>query len=924
MYRGQAARPRHRNGSRQRKSNLGRLALARVRARPKPKSRLGTWIATSFAAFFALLALSGFVAVAGTATGLAFLDRMESELPDVAGFESLEFAEPSVVYDRTGTIELARFQDERREVVAYEEIPKILLDATIAVEDRSFWENEGFDPNAIAVAVVESLTGVRERGASTITQQLVRARLLPLDVVAGDQVVRKIKEILQARNLTQAFPGEEGKQRILTAYLNQIYYGHNAYGIAAAAEVYFDVPDLKLLTPAQAALLAGMPQAPDTYDLFKWAERDASGQLVVPTQAGPGEALPPPVERRNFILRALEAGEGHFVRLTTAQLEQALNEPIVLHDEERIVFKAPHFVWFMKSQVDRLLADRAPIERGGYRIITTLDMGAQDIAEKYISAGTVLTNMSQASMEQQIAIQGLQEDAEWIRALHGIDIHNGALVALDARNGDIMAYVGSAGYYRDDLASAKLDPKFDVAGNGYRQPGSAWKPIVYAAGFDQGLITPGTLLLDVATEITRGYFPDNADLKERGPVLMRDALGYSLNIPTFRALDKIGVDTVARLAEAMNISFLRGDRMLVQAGLAGALGTAETNMVELTGAFGAMANNGVMVEPRTVLEITDSDGNVISSTGQNAPRQVISQQAAWLITDVLKDSTDPAVNSIFGPRLQIVNGVEDPLVPGSARRPAAAKTGTSSFLKDLSVYGYLPVQSDPNLPVLVASVWMGNSDQSAPNSGDFQIIAADGPGRIWSAFLREYTRSWPIAQFPPPPSGIVSAEIDAWSGGSPGPWTWDTRTEFFIEGTQPGGQNEVDQAGLLYRSMCGGWFIDLTKVEAGKPDRWLEADINWMERARRGTRIRGPQGSSTAYLFGENDWGGFIAPLDCSLAPTPTPRPVTPPPITPPPPGATIDPGPNPTGEPQPTDNPPQPSPTPEPTPAPQAGSAPP
>jgi peptidoglycan glycosyltransferase len=921
VYRGQPSRSRQRNGHRERKSNLGRLALARVRARPKPRSRLGTWIATSIASIFLILAFGAFTAVAGTATALAFLDRMESELPPVSGFESLDFAEPSVVYDRTGTIELARFQVERRQVVTYEEIPKILLDATIAVEDRTFWENEGFDPNAIAVAVVENLTNTSDRGASTITQQLVRARLLPQEVVEGDQTIRKIKEILQARNLTRAFPGEDGKQRIMTAYLNQIYYGHNAYGIAAAAQVYFGINDLKLLTPAQAALLAGMPQAPDTYDLFKWAEVDANGQLVVPTQSELGEALPPPVERRNFILRALEEGEGHFVRLTTAQLEQALNEPIVLHEEPPIIFKAPHFVWYMKSQVDRLLADRAPIERGGYRIITTLDMGAQDLGEKYISAGTVLTNMSEAAMEQQISIQGLDEDADWIRTLHGMDIHNGALVAIDARTGDILSYVGSAGYYRDDLASPQLDPKFDVAGRGYRQPGSAWKPIVYGAGFDHGVVTPGTLLLDVTTEFARDWFPRDADQKERGPVLMRDALTYSLNIPTIRALDRIGVETVANLASSMDISFPRGDRHLLQAGLAGAIGTAETNMVELTAAYGAMANNGVMVEPRTILEITDSDGNVVPST-QSAPRQVISQQAAWLMTDILKDSTDPLVNTIFGPRLQIVNGVPDPLIPGSDRRPAAAKTGTTNDLRDLSIYGYLPVHSDPSLPILVTSVWIGNSDHSPPNGGDVDIIAADGPGRIWASFLREYTRNWPIAQFPAPPSGIVSVEIDAWSGGRPGPWTWETRSEYFIEGTQPGAANEVDPPGLLYREMCGSWFIDLAKVEAGKPDRWLEADLNWMERARRGIRVRGPHGSTTAHLFGKQDWGGFIAPIDCSLAPTPTPRPVTPPPLpTGPPPGPTDNPPPQPTGQPQPTENPPPPDPTP--TAAPQNGAPP-
>jgi membrane peptidoglycan carboxypeptidase len=918
VYRGQPARPRHLNGNRQRTSNLGRLALARARARPPKRSRVGTWIATAFLVLIGFIFSAVLVAAAGTVTTLAFLDRMESELPDVSGFEQLDFAQPSIVYDRTGTIELARFQVERRRVVNYEDIPKVLLDATIAVEDRTFWENEGYDPNAIALAFLQNLTGESDRGASTITQQFVRARLLPEDVLEGDQWVRKIKEILQARNLTRAFPGEEGKQRILTAYLNQIYYGHNAYGIAAAAEVYFGVTDLRLLTPAQAAVLAGLPQAPDAYDLFKWAEPDPSGRLVVPTQSQNGEPLPPPVERRNFILRSLEEGHGHFIRLTTAQLDQALNEPIVLAPEQKIVFQAPHFVWYMKSQLDQLLADRAPVERGGYRIITTLDMNAQALAERYISAGTVLTNLSDAELDQQIDALGLQQDRGWIQSLHGKDIHNGALVALDARTGDIMAYVGSAGYYREDLASPQLDPKYDVAGSGYRQPGSAWKPIVYSAGFDAGTITPGTLLPDVTTEFARDWFPRDADQRERGPVLMRDALSYSLNIPTIKALDRIGVESVATLAQNMGITFPRGDRHLLQAGLAGAIGTAETNMVELTGAYGALANNGVLVEPRTILEIRDSQGNIVPSTGQNAPRQVVSQQTAWLMSNILKDSTDPLVNEIFGPRLEVVNGPVSELAPNGERRPAAAKTGTTNDLRDLSAYGYLPVEPDPNLPILVASVWMGNSDHSPPNGGDVQIIAADGPGRIWSSFVRDYTRNWPMAQFPAPPAGIVSSTIDMWSGGRPGPWTRDTRVEYFIEGTEPGGPREVDPPGILYRQMCGGWFVDLTKAEEGKPPRWLEADADWMERARHGVGRRGIHGSSTARLWGRTDWGGFIAPVDCLSAPTPTPPPIVQPPPGTPPAGGTPAP-PEPTPKPDKTpkpDTPPPDQPTPTPTPA--------
>jgi len=319
---------------------------------------------------------------------------------------------------------------------------------------------------------------------------------------------------------------------------------------------------------------------------------------------------------------------------------------------------------------------------------------------------------------------------------------------MDARSGDIVAYAGSACYYCDSLASPQFDPKFDVAGRGYRQPGSAWKPVVYMTGFDNHTITPGSLLMDVVTEFARGWFPRDADLKERGPVLMRDALGYSLNIPTIKALDRIGVDNVANLAHTLGITFIRGDNQLQQAGLAGAIGTAETNMVQLTSAYATIANGGVQNQPRAILEIIDANGNVVPTTDLAAPQQVMTSQASWLMSDILKDSTDPAVNTLFGPRLEIVNVPADPLIPGSDRRPAAVKTGTTDFLTDLSAYGYLAPPADPNQPQIVASVWMGNSDHSKPLGGDFSIIAADGPGRVWSSFLRELSRGWPVAQFP--------------------------------------------------------------------------------------------------------------------------------------------------------------------------------
>jgi membrane peptidoglycan carboxypeptidase len=906
--------------------NLRRLALMRLRAKPR-RSGISAVLPAILLMIPLLLMLTvvGTVFAGGGAAAVT-VAQLESELPDVANFEDLEFAQPSIVYDRTGTIELARFQDERRRVVTYEEIPRLVLDATIATEDRTFWENEGYDPNAIMAAAIESLADVRDRGASTITQQFVRARLLPRDVLEGDLFERKAKEILQARRLTQAFPGEEGKQRIITAYLNQIYYGHNAYGVAAAAEVYFGIDDLDDLTPAQAALLAGLPQSPSTYDLFKWAEEDSLGRLVVPTRSVAGERLPAPVERRNFILRNLHEGHGRWTRLSAAELDAAINEPIVLEREPPLFYRAPHFIWHLKPELDQLLVDRASAERGGYRIITSLDWNAQQLAEKYITAATIYTQEGPERFRELLEENDLLEDEEWLEFLRGKEIHNGALVALDARRGDILAYVGSAGYYRDDLASDKLKPKFDVAGQAYRAPGSAWKPMVYAAGFDNGTLTPGTLLFDTATEFGkfadgRPYVPRNATLRDYGPTLAREALQFSLNVTAIKALERVGVATVAEMAQRMQLSFPGSDRRLYTAGLAGALGTVEVRMLEFASAFAALGNGGVQSVPRSILEISDSAGQVIYSADEPVQRQVMSEQAAFLVTDIIRGNTDPEVNPVFGPGAAIFNG------PNGERRDAAIKTGTTNELRDLSAYGFLAPPADPSAPQLMVGVWMGNSDSSPPSGGDQPAYAATGPGRVWRAFMREYSRGMPLAQFQPPDEGVTRAMIDAWSGGRPGPWTLEQREEWFITGTQPGGPNEVDPPGRLYTQMCDTWFIDPLKVEPGKPEKWQEALQSWLIRARQGTGVRSEHGTLTDYLPGRDSWGREVLPTTCALpSPSPTvPIGPTPPPgpgPTPPPgPGPTPPPGPGPTPKPTPppgpTPNPTPPPPTPEPTPQP-------
>ena len=319
-------------------------------------------------------------------------------LPDPGGLESMTFAQPTVVYDRSGTVELGRFQRESRRLVAFGDVPELVLDSTTTAEDRSFWANSGFDVPAIMSALAQGASGARERGASTITQQLVRARLLPDDVTAAgsDRYLRKAKEIIQSMRLSDSFPGEAGKDRVITAYLNEIFYGHGAYGVAAAAQIYFGVTDLAKLTPAQAALLAGLPKSPSTLDPYRYAEKDKKGRLVVPADS-------PPVVRRDWILDGLGEGSARWTRLTPTQIAAAKAEPVILAGDQPLVFKAAHFTWQVRRQLVSILGDEAAVETGGYTVITTLDWQAQRLAEKWLAAGAVVPNLPRKKGEALLA-----------------------------------------------------------------------------------------------------------------------------------------------------------------------------------------------------------------------------------------------------------------------------------------------------------------------------------------------------------------------------------------------------------------------------------------------------------------------------------------------------------------------------------------
>jgi len=821
-----------------------RAAVTAMRAGRHRKSPGGLPIGRVLVAVIVALVI-GIGSAGGTAivVGTGVIGSLAEGLPDPTTLTGLSFSQPTIIYDRTGTVELARFEREKRRVVSYAQVPRLILDTTTIAEDRTFWVNTGFDPAAIAAAAVQNASDEEsgERGASTITQQLVRARLLPTEVLeSDDRYMRKVLEVIQAARLTAAYPGEAGKEAIITAYLNEIYYGHQAYGVAAAAAVYFGVHDLDQLTPAQAALLAGLPKAPSVYDPYRYAVEDAEGRLVVPKAS-------PPVVRRDYVLRGMH--ESRWSTLTPSQLEAALDEPVILAGDQPRRMLADHFSWAVRTELERIFGGREAVETGGYRVITTLDWEAQQLAEKFAYAAAIIPQLPAGQAEKEMdRLKLTRADRTWVTRLRGKDLNNSAITMVDYRTGDVLAYVGSAGYDRKDLANRRFQPEFDVA-SAYRQPGSAFKPIVYATAFEERVLTAGSMLLDISTDFG-GWTPKNADRMDRGPVRVRQALQMSLNLPAIRGLERVGNEPVGDVAEGLGVKFLNGHDAFLQSGLAGSIGTVETRPIDLTAAFGSLGNGGVHVPTRMVLSAEGPDGRAAYTAPEPEGTRALSEQSAFLVTDILAGNTDPNENIYWAETLAVRNG------PDGERRPAAVKTGTTDNNMDFGAYGYLAPPKNDDAPAIAVGVWMGNSDNSVPRTSSPPTSLA-ASGEVWHSFVRDYTKKWPVADFKVP-NGVVQATIDRWSGGTPGPWTRDTVREWFLKGTEPGGRRQIDQAGLLYSSGCGGWVVDPVKAELG-PDRWLDDIAAWVSRARRGPGVSGPYGSTTAYWFGASTWGGPLA-----------------------------------------------------------------
>ena len=531
-----------------------------------------------------------------------------------------------------------------------------------------------------------------------------------------------------------------------------------------------------------------------------------------------------------------------------------------------------------------------------------------------------------------------------------LSVNNGAMIALDYQTGEVLAYVGSAGYYRSDIATPQFQPQFDVIGNGWRQPGSAFKPFNYVTGIDDRRMTAATMFMDVTTRFPGGngqsYLPKNADLLERGPLRLRQALNFSLNIPAVKALSRNGVDHVFEKAQQFGFHF-QGEQP--RAGLSLTLGTEVVHWVDLATAYGTLANSGRYVDNKRILRVTDSAGTDLLPTA--APdavgTPVVTPQAAYIVSDILAGNTDPDQNPFWGV-FKLIDANEK-------RRPAAFKTGTNNDARDFAAAGFVAAPDAAGRAAgqyaLVTAVWAGNSDGSVVSTPDNPVFSTDVTAPLWHGFMDEATKSWSINSFARP-GGLVEADVDAWSGGTPTQFTTRTVRELFIEGTVPGddpihrGMPVVtDELGndYLWHEGCLGvpetrGFLDFSTIELDQPD-WVTAIADWVARARQGPGVEGGADpdvkTKTSYFYHPGytpygkSWGAPFPPaLDCSAVPSPSPSmspspsfiespspsPTITPEITPEP---TISHGP-PTDTPPPTETPtPQPTPTATPTPEP-------
>jgi penicillin-binding protein 1C len=709
-------------------TKLARQQTAAIPARPARRSQpwresLGCLLRSAFIALFAL------VVVAFCGVSLLFLQyyRIARTLPDIADLrQRASQFETMRIFDRNGNAlyEIVDPNAGRRTYVPLAKISPYLVAATIATEDKGFYSHPGFDMFAILRAFIQNYqTGETVSGASTITQQLARSLLLSPEERFEQTYERKVREAILAAEITRRY----SKDEILEIYLNENNYGSLSYGVEAAAETYFQTTADKL-TLGQASFLAGLPQAPAVYDVYTNPEAAFSRQRDV-------LSLMFELSQEQNCIEVSNATQRICVDAVSAT--KAANEIKEYPFKPPVAqMRYPHWVTYIRTLLEGQF-DPQTIYRLGYSVYTTIDPEVQELAQAAVS--------------------------EQVQSMAAQNAQNGALIAIRPSTGEILAMVGSADFYNENI-----DGQVNMAISP-RQPGSAIKPLTYLAAFEKGW-TPATLIWDVPTDFPPSgrpddpsppYQPANYDGRFHGPVTVRDALANSYNIPAVKALQYVGIYDDPNVAgEDGLLAFARrlGITSLDQPdyGLSLTLGGGEVSLLDLTSAFSTIANNGRRIPPVAILRIADRNGNVVYEYKPAEGTQVLRPEHAYLITSILSDNRARA--PMFGNNSPI-----------NLPFPAAAKTGTTNDFRDNWTVGY-----NPDLAV---GAWVGNADYTPMHNTTGLSGAAPIWNRVMTALVPKLTGGNP-SQFNAPP-GVVERVICAESGTSPSEWCPKQRSELF-------------------------------------------------------------------------------------------------------------------------------------------------
>lgn len=607
------------------------------------------------------------------AVGIFFIWAATLQIPSIDTLQTLHLGPSTKIYDRTGTVLLYDLnQNVHRTIVTNDQISPLIQQATISIEDAGFYQHGGVRLTSILRAFfVDALNLSFDQGGSTITQQVVKNSLLSTD----KKISRKIKEWILAIDLERVM----SKDQILNIYLNESPYGGDIYGVEEASEAFFGkkASDVDL---AQAAYLASLPQAPSYYSPY--------GNNMAALSA-----------RKNLVLdKMLQYGY-----ITKEQHDQAENEVVTFAPQDEQSIKAPHFVMYIKQYLEQKYGADA-LMQDGYTVITTLDYNLQQKAEQVVAKYAPINQKN-------------------------FNASNEAMVAVDPKTGQILAMVGSRDYF--DTA---IDGNFNVA-TAYRQPGSAFKPFVYAEAFKKGYL-PSTVVFDVPTEFSTAcnpdgtpktpgadcYMPQNYDNTFVGPINLRDAIAQSRNIPSIKVLYLAGIADSLQLAKDMGITSLGSAD---QYGLTLVLGGGEVSPLDMTSAYGVFANNGIRNPVVGILKITDQNNNVVEQYTPD-PTKVLDSNIAYMIDDVLSDNVA---------RVPEYGSTSPLYIPNY---DVAVKTGTTNDSKDAWIIGY-----NPNISV---GAWAGNNNDTPMVKQIAGFIVAP----MWNEFMQAALQTVPNDTFEKP------------------------------------------------------------------------------------------------------------------------------------------------------------------------------